>query len=72
VNGERLTVGDIAFIRAYLRQWIESPVWQMNPHLTGKGRRELRKMRNRTRDIKSEADIACAVSMMVAAGMDPL
>lgn|SRR5215467_2269136 len=72
MNGERLTARQVAFIRAYLRQWIDSPAWDMNPALDNEGRAELAVMRDRVRRIASESDISRSVSMMTTAGMDPL
>ena len=72
INGERLTVRQVAFMRAYLRQWIESPVWEMNPTATEDDRTELAAIRDRVRRISSDSDIGRCVTMMVDAGMDPL
>ena len=72
MNGERLTVRQVAFIRAYLRQWIDSPAWDMNPMLDNEGRADLAVMRDRVRRIASDSDIGRCVTMMVDAGMDPL
>jgi hypothetical protein len=30
-----MTIRDVAFMRAYFRQWINSPVWDMNPAHNG-------------------------------------
>jgi hypothetical protein len=70
--GKVLTVRDVALMRAYLRQWVNSPVWEMNPHETDGGRQWLAELRERVQAIASRGDIAQALSIMTARRMDPL
>jgi hypothetical protein len=67
-----LTVRDVALLREYLRQWVASPVWEMNPHETDAGRQWLAELRHRVRAIASRNDIAQCLSIMTARSMDPL
>ena len=34
LQGETLSEPDIAALRAYIRQWIMNPAWDLNPHGT--------------------------------------
>lgn len=72
LNGETLTIRQIALIRAYLKQWIDSPVWNMNPHMTTEGLEELEAIRKQVHAIVSDRDIRECIGQMVGAGMDPL
>jgi hypothetical protein len=67
-----LTVRDVALMREYLRQWVDSPVWEMKPHETDAGRHWLAELRERVRVIASRDDIEQALSIMTARRMDPL
>jgi hypothetical protein len=67
---DALTVQDIALIVAYLRQWVDSPVWQMNPYATGFD--NLDDLRSRTARARSKRDIDECVSLAIDLGMDPL
>jgi hypothetical protein len=66
IAGEDLTVRDLLLMRAYLRQWVDSPVWG------DEGRQWLAELRERVRAIASPADIKQALSIMTARRMDPL
>ena len=70
--GEDLTVRDVALMRAYLKQWVDSPVWEGYPDETDGGRQWLAELRERVRAIASPDDIAQALSIMTARRMDPL
>jgi hypothetical protein len=72
LKSEALSLQDLAILNLYLRQWIESPAWDRNPHLTDVGRKELADLRDQTRRAKCEPDIRRAVKRMVELGMDPL
>jgi hypothetical protein len=39
-----LTAEDISYLRAYIRQWIFSPVWEQNPYGDGTNLKDLRDM----------------------------
>jgi hypothetical protein len=72
LNGEGLSVDDILLIRAYLRQWIDSPVWDQNPHMNDNGRRVLAEMRFLVKGLKNRADLDRWIGVAVDQGMDPL
>jgi hypothetical protein len=72
MSGAAVRLRDLALIHLYLRQWIDSPAWDRNPHLTDVGRKELADLRDQTRRAKCEPDIRRAVERMVELGMDPL
>jgi hypothetical protein len=70
--GEDLTVREVVLMRAYLKQWVDSPVWEGYPYETDGGRQWLAELRERVRAIASPDDIAQALSIMTARRMDPL
>lgn len=72
LHGDVLTVREVALMRAYLKQWIDSPVWNMNPHINADGLAELEAMRKQVQAIVSERDIRECIGQMVGAGMNPL
>ena len=72
INNEGLSADDILLIRSYLRQWIDSPVWDQNPEMTVKSRRALDQLRSRAKEIKNRADIDRWTYLAVEEGMDPL
>jgi hypothetical protein len=63
-----MTLRDVAVMRAYLVQWIESPVWDMNPH----GTDGLAALRLEAGAIRNVAEIDAAIAHMTEAGLDPL
>jgi hypothetical protein len=69
---EKLSAGDIDLLRVYLRQWIDSPVWDTNPHLNATGRKELMRLRELARVLTNVGAIEAWLSLAVDAGMDPL
>jgi len=72
LRGEALSLHDLAILNLYLRQWIESPAWDSNPHLNEQGRNDLAALRDQTRRARCEPDIRRVVKRMVDLGMDPL
>jgi hypothetical protein len=72
LNGFTLDDGEIALIRAYLEQWVDAPVWDMNPHADPEGRRELAALRQEAREIATRADIGRWMYKAMQMGMDPL
>jgi hypothetical protein len=64
--------GDIPLIRAYLRQWIDSPAWDNNPHLTADGVRELADLRSSVETIATREDIDGWLKIAIDKGLDPL
>ena len=72
VRAEPLSDRDILQIRAYLWQWIESPVWDQNPHLGAAGAAELVLLRAGVGKLRTAGDIRDWVAVAVDWGMDPL
>jgi hypothetical protein len=64
LHGEQLTRTQIATMRAYLRQWIFSPVWGGGPGLE--------KLRGHIDTIQSRADIDRWLTDATDEGIDPL
>ena len=53
--GESLTLREIGLLRAYFRQWVDSPVWDQNPHQAPRARGGIiraARLRRRDRDSK--------------------
>jgi hypothetical protein len=67
-----LSDGDIRLIGLYLRQWIESPVWLANPHLTTADIALITILVGSAREIRTVTDIDLWLEMAVKAGLDPL
>ena len=72
LNNRLMTVRDVALVRAYLVQWIESPVWEMSPTFDEHARAGLAVLRQRARRIGTVADIHHWIHDALAEGQDPL
>jgi hypothetical protein len=72
MHRDMLTMRDIAYLRAYCEQWVDSPAWDANPHLTAASMRALADLRLDARVIFSLAALDNWIARAVAAGMDPL
>jgi len=72
MTGGELTVRQVKLIAAYLRYWIDSPIWDKDPAMDRERHVALGEMRECAAAIRTEADITECVLMMVNAGMDPL
>ncbi len=61
---------DVILIRAYLRQWIDAPVWEdgNNPEM----RAELDGLRKTARELHNRNDIASWIERALELGIDPL
>jgi hypothetical protein len=66
---DRLTPDQIATMRAYLRQWIMSPVWDANPH---GGHGALAALRERIDTLTTQNAIDRWIDDADALGFDPL
>jgi hypothetical protein len=66
--GQPLSLEQIGVMRAYLRQWIQSPVWGANPAGAG----ELEQLRAAVALIRTREDIRRWLALALAEGMDPL
>jgi hypothetical protein len=56
LEGKLMSTEDITLIRLYLRQWIDSPAWLMNPEMDSGARRALTELRQRVRLIFTRQD----------------
>lgn len=63
---------DVMLIRLYLQQWIDSPVWDMNPEMNDEGRRKLAQVRKSAREIRTRKDIDGWIRDGLDIGIDPL
>jgi hypothetical protein len=72
IDGKSLSADDILYIRAYLRQWIDSPAWDLNPAADNESRLELATLRTTARQIKSRQEINEWIAIATKLGMDPL
>jgi hypothetical protein len=61
IRGEELAPQDIAIMRAYLRQWIKSPVWM-----------DVTELRESVEKITTREDIDVWLKKAEDAGIDPL
>ena len=69
---EPLLEGDVDLIRAYLRQWVESPVWEHNPWMNTEGAIALATLRATVLGASTKVHIDRCVLMTLEMGMDPL
>lgn len=68
LRGESLLPSDIAVLRSYLRQWINSPVWDENPH---GGAATLSSLRDLVDSLTSRKQIELWTERAVEMGLDP-
>jgi hypothetical protein len=69
LNDQRLTDQEVAIFRAYLVRWIDSPVWDQNPHGTGD---DLRMLRDAAKVVKNTTEIRIWLERAEQFGVDPL
>jgi hypothetical protein len=72
IHRQDLSPTDIHFIRAYFKQWVDSPVWEQNPGADKRYLRFLRRLRKSAGAIKTENDIRTWMRWAVSFGLDPL
>ena len=72
LNGHRLSASDIALIRAYLVQWIDADVWNLNPDGTTAFLDELQTLREKARKLTTVRAIEEWVAVATDWGIDPL
>jgi hypothetical protein len=72
LEGKALSAGDLALIRIYLKQWIDSPAWLMNPHESGANRQAIIKLRQQVRLISRVEDLSAWLHAALELGIDPL
>jgi hypothetical protein len=71
-QGQELSRRQIAVLRTYFRQWIQSRVWDMNTHATINSRRALLNLRESVESIGSPDGISQWLYGARQLGMDPL
>jgi len=64
LNGKELDPAQVLVMRAYLRQWIQSPVWY--------GGEELERLRTSLEAIQTRRDISAWLDAALEEGFDPL
>jgi hypothetical protein len=72
IRGESLQLRDVSLIRAYLRQWVESPVWEQNPEGTIDSAIRLAVLRALVLGSRTKDQIDQCVQTAIGMGMDPL
>lgn len=68
LSGGEMTPAHIAAMRAYLRQWITSPDWDLNPY----GSEALAGLRDMIDSLHSRPQIENWLCKALDAGIDPL
>jgi len=72
LKGERLSSHEIGVIRAYLVQWIDSPIWDQTKDMHDAGRAELAELRRAAVKITNRQAIDEWIEVATDWGMDPL
>jgi hypothetical protein len=72
LGGGDLSAEQIAILRAYLRQWIGSPVWDENPHAGAEEHAWLVRMRSTVDGLTTRRAIDDWIEAAVDEGLDPL
>jgi len=67
-----MTQSDIALMRAYLRQWIDSPVWDMNSSMDTDAKLRLTALRAKAERIRTPKDVHDWIFEALGEGIDPL
>ncbi len=69
---ERLSNHEVGLIRAYLVQWIDSPVWDQSAVMQDAGRTELAELRRAAAKITNRKAIDEWIEVATDWGMNPL
>lgn len=72
LNGKILTSEEIATMRAYLLQWILSPVWSIHQYSDEESRQTLWELRVRARHLETMNELHQWLTDALDFGMDPL
>ena len=72
LKGGPLSPNELGIMRAYLRQWVGSPVWDGNPHADADSRAELNALRGAISQITDQARLEEWFQKALGVGMDPL
>ncbi len=70
LEGTRAFPDDVNLIRAYLRQWIDSPVWVGG--VESETRNALDELRRKARELRTISDITTWIEQALDLGIDPL
>jgi len=66
------TLRQLALLRAYFKQWVDSPVWDMNPSHDEESRAELARLRLQCDGITNVADMRAWIAAAIRIDIDPL
>jgi hypothetical protein len=72
LDGQPLSTGDVRLIAQYLQQWIDSSIWDGNPHADDAARAELKRLRALARGINERRAIDAWIEAAGDFGVDPL
>jgi hypothetical protein len=72
LRGDPLDERQIAMMRAYLRQWVNAEVWDMNPHANEEDRAWLNALRLAVNFLTSREAITMWLEKAIEGGLDPL
>jgi hypothetical protein len=72
LRAESLTDRDYELIRAYFKQWIDSPAWDMNPNQDAAGAAALAALRSGVDRLATASDIHDWLRLADQTGVDPL
>jgi hypothetical protein len=72
LNDRAMSLRQIALMRAYLRQWIASPVWDLNPSHDWESRQQLQHLREDVDGIVTPDHIHKWIGKGLDIGIDPL
>ena len=67
-----LNESDLAIMRAYVKQWIDSPAWDGNPHADEHGLAVLKALRVEAPRIRTPRDLVWWLAVATREGFDPL
>ena len=70
LEGQPAEPDDIKFIRAYLRQWIDSPVWDGGAE--GETRTALDELRSKVHELQNRHQVEMWLELALDLGIDPL
>lgn len=65
LDSQQLTPSEIALIRGYLEQWVDSPDWKGNPG-------DLNRLRQHVREAETRDHLLGCIRECITLGMDPL
>lgn len=72
LGGGELSAAHVAALHAYCRQWVNSPVWDRNPHAGAEEREALAMLRRLVDSITSRPTLETWLAAAVDFGIDPL